>query len=102
MPEFRILQRNTTHSNQNDQPGACLDRVAKILWMRLLVVNMAVTDASPMATVEAVQFAPGKGAGPDQVHLLIDVLAKISYIQDPTSVVQVRVDQICSEAFEHG
>jgi hypothetical protein len=69
--------------------------------MRFSVVTVAVTDASPMAVVEAVEFAHGEGVCPDQVHLLIDVLAKISYVQDPTSV-EVRIDQIASEAFEHG
>jgi hypothetical protein len=73
-----------------------------VLWMRFPVVTITVADASPMAVVEAVQFATGEGVCPDQVHLLIDVLAKISYVQDPTSVVQVRIDQVSSEAFEHG
>jgi len=68
--------------------------------MRFPVVTITVTDASPV--VESVQFAHGEGVRSDQVHLLIDVLAKISYVQDATAVVQVRIDQISSEALEHG
>ena len=88
----------------NPESRSCFDRAPTVLIirMRFSVVTITVTDASPMAIVEAVQFAHGESVCPDQVHLLIDVLAKISYVQHPASVVQVRIDQISSEAFEHG
>jgi hypothetical protein len=35
-------------------------------------------------------------------HLFIDVLAKVDYVKNATTVVQVRINQVFSEAFEQG
>ena len=42
------------------------------------------------------------GGCPYPAHLLIDVLAKVSYVKNATSVVQTRMNQVFPEVFEHG
>ena len=42
------------------------------------------------------------GGCPYLAHHFIDVLAKVGYIKNPASIFQVRVHQVCSEAFQHG
>ena len=39
---------------------------------------------------------------PDAAHLFIDVLAKICYIEDATSIVEARISQVFSQTLEHG
>ena len=70
--------------------------------MRFPVVTMTLADVLPVAIVVAVQSIHYKGVCPYSAHLFIDVLAKIGYVKNATSIVQVCIHQVCSEAFEHG
>jgi hypothetical protein len=72
------------------------------LWMRFPIVTSTLVDVLPVAIVVAVQSIRYKGVCPYPVHLFIDVLAKVGYIKKATSIVQVRIHQVSSEAFEHG
>jgi len=56
----------------------------------------------PVAIAVAVQSIHCHAGCPYPAHLFIDVLAKVSYVQDATSIVQVRIDQVSPEAFEYG
>jgi hypothetical protein len=69
--------------------------------MRFLTVTITLGDVSPMAIV-AVQVGHGKGGCPYPDHHFIDVLAKVGHVKNPTSIVQVRIDQVGSETFQHG
>jgi len=72
------------------------------LWMRFPIVPITLVGVLPVAIVVAVQSIRYKGACPYPVHLFIDVLAKVGYVKKATSIVQVRIHQVSSEAFEHG
>ena len=65
---------------------------------------MAITlpDLLSVAIVVAVQPIHCKGGCPYPAHLFIDVLAKVSYVKNATSIVQTRINQVFPEAFEHG
>jgi len=58
-------------------------------------------DVLPVAIVVAVQSSQRKGVGPDPDHLFIEVLAKVGYVKNAPAIVQVRVNQVFPEAFEH-
>jgi hypothetical protein len=71
-----------------------------LLWMRVPIVTIA--DALPVAIVVAVQSIHNKGVCPYPAHLFIDVLAKVGNVKNATSILQARIHQIISKAFEHG
>jgi hypothetical protein len=56
----------------------------------------------PVAIVVAVQSIRYQGVCPYPGHLFVDVLAKVSYVKNATSVVEVRINQVPPEAFEDG
>jgi hypothetical protein len=58
--------------------------------------------ADVLTSVVAVQFIHPKGVCPDSPHLFIDVLAKVGYVENPTSTVQVGIHQVSLKAFKHG
>jgi hypothetical protein len=70
--------------------------------MRFPIVTITLADVLPVAIVVAVQSIRYKGVCPYPAHLFIDVLAKVGYVKNPTSVVQVRINQVSPEAFEYG
>ncbi|MBZ5707520.1 MAG: hypothetical protein LAN63_19420 [Acidobacteriia bacterium] len=70
--------------------------------MRFPVVTITLAGVLPVAIVVAVQATHYKGVCPYPAHLFIDVLAKVGYVKNATSIVQVRINQVCPEAFEHG
>jgi hypothetical protein len=72
------------------------------IWMRFSTVTITLADALPVAIVVAVQSVHCKGVCPYPAHLFIDVLAKVGYVKNATSIVQVRINQVSPEAFEHG
>jgi len=43
-----------------------------------------------------------KSIGPYPAHLFIEVLAKVGYVKNPTSIFEVRINQVLPKAFEHG
>jgi hypothetical protein len=47
--------------------------------------------------VVAVQAIDYKGVCPYPAHLFIDVLAKVGYVKNATSIVQVRINQVSPE-----
>jgi hypothetical protein len=55
----------------------------------------------PVAMVVAVQSSQRKGVGPDPDYLFIEVLAKVGYVENTSATVQVRINQVFPEAFEH-
>jgi hypothetical protein len=55
------------------------------LWMRFVTITLA--DVLPVAIVAAVQSIHYKGVCPYPAHLFIDVLAKVGYVKNPTSIV---------------
>jgi hypothetical protein len=63
---------------------------------------IALAEALPVAIVVAVQSIHYKGVRPYPAHLFIDVLTKVGYVKYATSIVQVCIHQIFSEAFEEG
>jgi hypothetical protein len=71
------------------------------LWMRFAIATIT-ADVLPVAIVVAVQSIPYKGVCPYPAHLFLDVLAKVGYVKHATAIVQVRINQVCPEAFEHG
>ena len=66
------------------------------------IVTIALAEALPVAIVVAVQSIHYKGVCPYPAHLFIDVLAKIGNVKNSTPIVQARVHQIISKAFEQG
>jgi hypothetical protein len=70
--------------------------------MRFPVVTITLADVLPVAIVVAVQSIHYKGVCPYPAHLFIDVLAKVGYVKNPTSIVQVRIHQVFPKAFEQG
>jgi hypothetical protein len=70
--------------------------------MCLPVVTATVANLLPVSIVIAIQPIGCKSVCPDPIHLFIDILAKVGYVQNPTSIVQVGINQISHEAFEHG
>jgi hypothetical protein len=72
------------------------------LWMRFSVATITLADVSAEAIVVAVQSSCYKGVCPYPDHLFIDVLAKVGYVENATSIVQARINQVFPEAFEHG
>jgi len=71
------------------------------LGMSVPVVTTALADDLPVAVVVAVQSIQYKGVCPDPAHLFIDVLAKVGYVKNAPAIVQVRINQVFPEAFEH-
>jgi hypothetical protein len=65
-------------------------------------VTIALADVLPVAIVVAVQSIHYKGVRPYPAHLFIDVLAKVGYVKNATSIVEVRIHQVSPEAFEYG
>jgi hypothetical protein len=57
--------------------------------------------ASVVATSVAVQCRRVIGVCPHPVHLFIEVLAKVGYIEDTTAVSEARICQVFSQTFEH-
>jgi hypothetical protein len=53
-------------------------------------------------TLAAVQSIHYKSVCPYPGNLFIDVLAKVGYVKNATSIVQVCIHQVVSEAFEDG
>jgi hypothetical protein len=70
--------------------------------MRFPIVAITLANVLPVAVVVAVQSIHYKGGCPYPAHLFIDVLAKVGYVKNATSIVQVRINQVSSETFEHG
>jgi hypothetical protein len=64
------------------------------LWMRSVTITLA--DVLPVAVVVAVQSIHYKGVGPYPAHHFIDVLAKVGYVKNPSSIVQARISQVFS------
>ncbi len=54
----------------------------------------------PVTIASAVQSIQHKGICSYSAHLFIDVLAKVGYVKDATPIIQVRINQIFSKAFE--
>jgi integrase len=63
---------------------------------------IAFAEVLPVASIVAVQPIHYKGICPEPAHLFIDVLTKVGYVKYATSIVQVCIHQIFSEAFEQG
>jgi hypothetical protein len=72
------------------------------LLMRLPIVTITLADVLPVAIVVAIQSSRYKGVCPYPAHLFIDVLAKVGYVKNATSIVQVRIYQVSPEAVEYG
>jgi hypothetical protein len=66
------------------------------------VVTITLADVSPVAIVVAVQSIHYNSVCPYPAHLFIDVLAKVGYVKNPTSIFQVCIKQVSPEAFEQG
>jgi hypothetical protein len=68
--------------------------VPVFVQMRFSVVSITLADV--------VQSFHGEDGCPYPAHLFIDVLAKIGYIDNASSIVQASIGQIFPEIFEHG
>ena len=66
------------------------------------IVAITLPDLLSVVTVVVVQPIHSIGGCPYPAHQFIDVLAKVSYVKNATSVVQARKNQVFPEAFEHG
>jgi hypothetical protein len=64
-------------------------------------VTIALDDVLLVAIVVAIQSSQYKGVCPYPAHLFIQVLAKVGYVKNATAIVQVRINQVLPEAFEH-
>ena len=78
--------------------------LADVLPMAIVVAVVTITlaDVSPVAIVVAVQSIHYNGVCPYPAHLFRDVLAKVGYVKNATSIVQVRIYQVSPEAVEYG
>jgi hypothetical protein len=63
------------------------------LWVR---VTITLANVSPVAIVIAGQPVHYKGVGPYPANQFIDVLAKVGYVRDATSILQPRISQVFS------
>jgi len=70
--------------------------------MRYPIVTITLEDVLRMAIVVAGQSIHCEAGCPYPAHLFIDVLAKVGYVKNATSIVQTRISQVFPEAFEHG
>src|ERR1700722_12924586 len=70
--------------------------------MRFPIVTMALADVLAIAILCAVQSIHCEAGCPYPAHLFIDVLAKVSYVKNATSIVQTRISKVFPESFEHG
>ena len=52
--------------------------------------------------VGAAQSIQHKGIRPYPAHLFVDVLAKVGYVEYTATAIEMRIHQICSEAFKYG
>ena len=68
--------------------------------MRVPIVAITLAEALPVAIVVAVQSLHYQSVCPYPAHLFIDVLAKVGYVKNATSTIQVRINQVFPEAFE--
>jgi hypothetical protein len=68
---------------------------------RFAVVTVAVARVLPVTVVGTVQSIQHKGICSYPAHLFIDVLAKVGYVKNATSIIQVRINQIFPKAFEN-
>jgi len=71
-----------------------------LLGMSFSIVTR-LADVLPVAIVVAVQSSQHKGVGSDPAHLFIEVLAKVGHVKNAPAIVQVRINQVFPEAFEH-
>lgn len=62
--------------------------------------SVTILGVAPMTIPSAVQSIEHKGICSYSAHLFIDVLAKVGHVKDATSIIQVRINQIFSKAFE--
>jgi hypothetical protein len=76
-------------------------RFARIFpWMPFPTVTITLADLLPGAVaVESIYYT---GVCPYPAHLFIEILAKVGYVENATSIVQVRINQVFPEASEHG
>jgi hypothetical protein len=65
-------------------------------------VTITLADVLPVAIVVAVQSIHYKAVRPYPAHLFIDVLAKVGYVKNATSIVQVRIHQVFPKALKQG
>ena len=63
-------------------------------------LTIAVADALPVAIIVAVQIGHCKGSRPYAAHHFVDVLAKVRYVKNATSISQVRIHQVRSKTFK--
>ena len=70
--------------------------------MRFPIVTITLEDVLHMTIVVAVQSIHCEAGCPYPAHLFIDVLAKVGYVTNATSIVQTRISHVFPETFEHG
>ena len=61
------------------------------------IVTIILAGVLPTFPVQSIRR---KGVCSYPAHLFIDVLAKVSYVKNATSIIQVRINQVFPEAFE--
>ena len=71
------------------------------LWMHFPIVAITLAGVWPLAMVVAIQSIHYKGVCSYPAHLFVEVLAKIGYVENATSIPQVRINQVIPEAFQH-
>jgi hypothetical protein len=81
---------------ENGLPQSSLIALAIFLSMRFLFATVTLADVLPVAVVVAVQVGHSKGGCPYPAHHFIDVLAKVGYVKNPSSISQVRISQVFS------
>ncbi len=69
-------------------------------FLRVPIVTIVLTGLLPVAIIVPVQSIHHKGVCPYTAHLFIDVLAKVGYVKNATSIIQVPINQIFPKAFE--
>ena len=68
--------------------------------LRVPVVTIVLAGALRVTIASAVQSIQHEGICSYPAYLFIDVLAKVGYVQNATSIIQVRINQIFPKAFE--
>ena len=102
-PALGRVRKTRPHSQPTRYPP--ISKIASVArqilssGVRFPVVAIILADVLPVDVVQPVQH---KGVCPYSTHLFIDVLAKVGHVKNATAIIQVRVYQVFSEAFEQG
>jgi hypothetical protein len=101
-PRGPVAGRAVLAANRMSNPISEMARwsLSPDFLLRVPIVTIVLADVLPVAFVVPVQSIHHKGVCPYTAHLFVDVLAKVGYVKNATSIIQVRINHVFPEAFE--